>query len=654
MAPRPASRSPRCWHRRRRLRSRALRSPRRPSGSEFFYDTDTGSGSVEVQGTVTGATAGAKADLLCYVPGKSAPLVLASGIGRRGGDVRVRRLAQAGRYPGVPARARPRGHDAHRQRRRPVCRTIDQRHRAAVELVERPALRLLHPQRQVRALGRIRIGRRVRPAGLVLDRPGDAAQLLAVRSQCLPVAGGAGGPGATRSALQIDGQNAYLPGAVGPTFDSTGKVTSPGLTAQPGFMPLTYTATFDAAHETVTIDDTEPAMICDPPATLPAQPSHLPIAARFRRADRAAHDAARRRPRRPRGADRHRRRRTQPPDRRRLPAFGRRPDEQRGAGLPVPEPKLAGHARDAGRIQRLGSRSAVDLRDPQRLAGAGSEQSGGSDHVRPRPENRHLRQRAPARPWRRWRWTTATPLPAGGALAYHGRSRRRPAPRRRRCSRPASATRSRHRRSRSAPPPAAPRTRAPAVLVQGSAGDAVGVQAVSGQRPPGVDRRPAVCSRSPCRWRSASNTLTARAVNDGGNAATASISVIRLRADASFRACGAARCVGSAAAGPRPTAGPGASCACARPTSAAGRIVSPSPPPAVSPPGDEGPPDPQRRAVAAPQPPRAPGQGHAGHASGGRGAGDRQRSPSAGGRAGRSAAPPSPAPGRSRAARGRG
>ena len=99
----------------------------------------------------------------------------------------------------------------------------------------------------------------MRRSVLLLDRSLDAAELLPVRPQCLPAAGRSGGPGPTRSALQIDGLNAYLPGAVGPTFDSSGKATSNGLTAQPGFMPLSYTATFDAAHETVTIDDTEPA-----------------------------------------------------------------------------------------------------------------------------------------------------------------------------------------------------------------------------------------------------------------------------------------------------------------------------------------------------------------------------------------------------------
>ena len=119
-------------------------------------------------------------------------------------------------------------------------------------------------------------------------------------------------------------------------------------------------------------------------------------------------------------------------------------------------------------------------------------------------------------------------LPAGGALTYQWRSRRRPAPRRRRCSKPASATRSRHRRSRSAPPPPAPGP--------GPRRPRAGQHRRRGRRPGGVGQRPPGGARARRSFAVTVplalgvNTLTARAVNDGGNAATASIAVIRLRA----------------------------------------------------------------------------------------------------------------------------
>src|ERR1700683_5007879 len=53
-------------------------------GSELFYDFDTGSGSITVQGTVTPALTSTAAvsttgDLLCYVPGVK-PFTMATGI----------------------------------------------------------------------------------------------------------------------------------------------------------------------------------------------------------------------------------------------------------------------------------------------------------------------------------------------------------------------------------------------------------------------------------------------------------------------------------------------------------------------------------------------------------------------------------------------
>ena len=81
---------------------------------------------------------------------------------------------------------------------------------------------------------------------------------------CLPKSSGAGAAANTRSALQIDGLNAYVPGAI------------PTLTSQPGFIPITYGALWNAAHDSVAISETDAPMICDPPATFPPTSTTCP------------------------------------------------------------------------------------------------------------------------------------------------------------------------------------------------------------------------------------------------------------------------------------------------------------------------------------------------------------------------------------------
>ena len=244
------------------------------SGTEYFYDTDTGAGSIEVHGTVSNATAGAKGDLLCYPPGHS-PLVLASGIDVSTGSFAFNASLKAAatqvcQLALVPA-ARPRAATPPRRsrgRRSALPEASRTRGPASCTATTSSAARLLSPMRSA--------PRANAPSSPPTRPTLDAAELLAVRPRCVPAAGRCRPhPGPTRSALQIDGQNAYLPGAVGPTFDSRGKATArpdrpAGLPAPP------YTATFDAAHQTVTIDDTEPAMIRDPPATDPPDPATCP------------------------------------------------------------------------------------------------------------------------------------------------------------------------------------------------------------------------------------------------------------------------------------------------------------------------------------------------------------------------------------------
>ena len=56
----------------------------------------------------------------------------------------------------------------------------------------------------------------------------------------------------TRAGLQADGLNAYAPGAIGALAQNGG-----GLAAEAGFEPLSYSASYDPAHDTVTISETD-------------------------------------------------------------------------------------------------------------------------------------------------------------------------------------------------------------------------------------------------------------------------------------------------------------------------------------------------------------------------------------------------------------
>src|SRR5207302_10639364 len=50
------------------------------NGAELFYDGDSGSGAVNIRGTVTTPTAGARGDVLCYTVSDTHATKLASGV----------------------------------------------------------------------------------------------------------------------------------------------------------------------------------------------------------------------------------------------------------------------------------------------------------------------------------------------------------------------------------------------------------------------------------------------------------------------------------------------------------------------------------------------------------------------------------------------
>jgi hypothetical protein len=244
-------------------------------GAELFYDADNGSGSVTVRGAVAGASAGAKGDLICFAP--SIPnIVLATGVDVSGGGFAFTAslapaASRACRLALVPAGTTPTG------------AALTPFAGPAISVTNRTSLSnngqlydydilvgTLQWSYELGSLGRCAV-----KASFATDPASLQSPVLFGPSLCLEQGNTGSVATPTQSSLQIDGLDAFVPAAVG-AVRSGGAVTSPGLTGQPGYIPLDYHATFDAAHDTVTIDETDVPMICDPPASYPPSPSSCP------------------------------------------------------------------------------------------------------------------------------------------------------------------------------------------------------------------------------------------------------------------------------------------------------------------------------------------------------------------------------------------
>jgi len=228
------------------------------SGSELFYDGDQGTGSVTVRGTVTGATAGAKGDLLCYSVSDTKWTVVASGIDVSSGSfaTNVSLFPIAGfacRLAMVPSGHRPMG-DPAAVFAGPAISVSDRfSHSSSGNMFGWYVLTgSLDWSFALQSIGECPIN-----SSFATEEGTLSSYSLFVGNSCLPQSSGEGPAAGTRSALMIDGLNAYPPAAIS------------NLTSQPGFEPLSYSAEFDPNHDAVIINDTEIPTICDPPATFP-------------------------------------------------------------------------------------------------------------------------------------------------------------------------------------------------------------------------------------------------------------------------------------------------------------------------------------------------------------------------------------------------
>jgi hypothetical protein len=256
------------------LTASSITSP--ANGAELFYDADRGSGGVTVAGTATGANPGTKGDLLCYVPHLTPTPVLATGVDLSDGkfDLTVSlspAAHQSCRLAMVPSGTVPTG-SAATAYAGPAISVSELA--SASDNGELYGYYILSGTLQwgyaFGSLGQCPVG-----SSYSTDPSSLGSYLLFGPSACLPQGNTSGSTAPTQSSLQIDGLNAYPPGAIGAVFKS-GALTSHGLTGQPGFEPLIYSASFDPAHDTVTITESDPLTICDPPATYPPTPATCP------------------------------------------------------------------------------------------------------------------------------------------------------------------------------------------------------------------------------------------------------------------------------------------------------------------------------------------------------------------------------------------
>jgi hypothetical protein len=226
---------------------------------------DNGSGSVTVTATVTGAGAGTTADLLCYDRGDTEAFKLASGIdvssGSFAADVSLSPVAgRACRLRLVPSSLVPKGTDA-ASFNGPVISVSDRfSHSSNGNLWGYDILSGTLPTSfELQSLGECPV-----LASFATDPSTLGSFQLFAGNACLPsVTGVAPNPG-SRSSLQVDGLNAYVPGAISK------------LSGVADFQPISDSPTFNSSDDEVTIDEGDTAMICGAPATFPPTSSTCP------------------------------------------------------------------------------------------------------------------------------------------------------------------------------------------------------------------------------------------------------------------------------------------------------------------------------------------------------------------------------------------
>ena len=255
------------------------------TGAELFYDNDNGVGEVTVDGTVAGAGPGSKGDLVCYSP-QAAPAELLGNIDVSAGSFAVDAGTGAaygeacellmvpdldGTYPGENDQGIPSGVSSFTGPAVSISDLLP--HSANGNLygyfIESGTLQW--------SFGLESLGECPVSSSFVTDPSTLYFVQLFGGDACLPARSGIAPNLQSRSALQVDGLNAYPPGAIAPPPQHSPAGTPDNdLTFVPGFEPIQFTPAFGPNHASVIISETDTPTICSAPGTFPPSPSTCP------------------------------------------------------------------------------------------------------------------------------------------------------------------------------------------------------------------------------------------------------------------------------------------------------------------------------------------------------------------------------------------
>ncbi len=254
--------------------SSAITSP--AIGSQLYYNGDLGAGSVTVRGTVAAQTATAKGDLLCYsrndsdsgaAKGQGGPLATAINVSSGSFALTVSLGPVAGkacRLALVPAGTAPLGAAAGPFSGPSITVNSQFSHSHAGNLfgydIEAGTVSTSY---DLESLGECPV-----LSSFITDPVSLTSFSVFAGNACLLGSSGIAPSLHTRSGLQVDGLNAYPPGAIGPG-PSGQKPALADLSALAGFEPLTYSADWTSTHEAVSVSETDIPTVCDPPGTYP-------------------------------------------------------------------------------------------------------------------------------------------------------------------------------------------------------------------------------------------------------------------------------------------------------------------------------------------------------------------------------------------------
>jgi hypothetical protein len=248
------------------ITSSSVSSP--SAGAELFYDGDRGSGTATVRGTVTGQMVSEHGDLLCYSASDSSSVTVAKDLDVSSGSfalqVSLASIAgQACRLRLVPATTTPKGPDAARFSGPAISVSDQQTYSSSGSVYTYYVLSGTLPfSFALKSIGDCPIN-----SSYATDPSTLASFSLFDGNACLRKGDRASADAPLRSALQIDGLNAYAPAAIG---------APGGLSGLPGFEPLAYSARFNSTHDAVTVHETELPTICDPPTSYPPTTASCP------------------------------------------------------------------------------------------------------------------------------------------------------------------------------------------------------------------------------------------------------------------------------------------------------------------------------------------------------------------------------------------